>query len=444
MAYDLPQGEPPDHDRLAFLEEMLEVIARNAELQPILDWLVLKTASLLDADEGSIRLAGPESSDAVTAPRPGPDIRQAQRTYTVAKKTRGRVSESWPKDVGSNVLLFLGGEDHLVTPDLAHDDRFRGLQDARSHVRALLAVRLMVDGRVTGVLAVSMREPGRVWSPGEVRLMSLVAGTTARAIETARLHEDKRRLEKQEEELKRERRDLEHARRIQHRFLPARPLPFGGWVVCGRVVSARHVGGDAFDYFAIDPTRLAVSVADVSGKGTPAALIMSCFQAMFRSSRRSGHRPAMSLGLVEESLVPMLDDRQFITAFAAELDVERGTLRYANAGHNPPLLRRASGEILELSHGDTPLTVEPDRPFSDHELPFAPGDALLLYSDGVTEAINFDDEMYGEERLRATWARAGAWTPDRAMAAIFAEVESFRGLAQQSDDITIVVVGPAG
>jgi len=246
------------------------------------------------------------------------------------------------------------------------------------------------------------------------------------------------------QELKRDRLDLERARKIQHRFLPAKPLQLGGWVVCGRVVPARHVGGDAFDYFAIDPTRLAVSVADVSCNGTPAALVMSSFQAMFRSSRQSGHRPAISLGLVEEALVPMLDARQFITAFAAEIDVARGTLRYASAGYNPPLLRRASGEILELSDRDRPLTVVPDRPFTDHELAIAPGDALLLYSDGVLDAVNARWEMYGFGRLLAIWARVGAEPPDRAVAAIHDDVEAFRGHADQSDDITIVAVGAEG
>jgi len=140
----------------------------------------------------------------------------------------------------------------------------------------------------------------------------------------------------------------------------------------------------------------------------------------------------------------LLDDWQFITAFAAEIDVDRGVLRYANAGHNPPLLRRASGEILELGDGESPLTVEPDQPFTDHDLPFAPGDALLLYSDGVPDAVSLSDEMYGEERLRAVWARVGAGPADAALAAIYAEVEAFRGMADQSDDITIVVVGAVG
>jgi len=416
--------------QMAFLTELAGVIARNTELQPILDWMVQKTTAMMGADEGSIRLVGEDPSDGLR---------------TVVRKTRDHVAGSWPKMVSASVMGFLVARNEpLTSPDVTSDPRFGGLAGTDTHVHAVLAVPLKIDNRFTGMLAVTERAPGRQWTPDEVQLLSIVAQSSAGAIEQARLRIEALEKQKVEEELRREQRDLERARDIQARLLPGAPLVFGPWQACGKLVSARQVGGDAFDYFALDEARFCAAIADVSGKGAPAALLMSNVQALLRAYC-SGRQPlATAVGLVNEGIARSIANGQFITAFVAEIDTARGVLRYANAGHNPPLVRRASGAIEELGHGELPLGILADAGYEEHEVPFAPGDTLVLYSDGVTEAINLRREMYGEERLNAVWSRVGSGPPAAAVDAIYAEVEAFRGMAEQSDDITIVVVGPAG
>src|SRR5262249_27196915 len=155
------------------------------------------------------------------------------------------------------------------------DSRFPGLKNVTSRVRAVLAAPLRVENRVTGMLAVINRTPGRSWTPEEVQLLSIVASYSGEAIEKARLRaeaEEKRRIE---EEQKRYESEFAQARDIQMTLVPAGPLVVGPWETRGRVIPARHVGGDYFDYFALGPDRFGVTIADVSGKGLPAAIMMS-------------------------------------------------------------------------------------------------------------------------------------------------------------------------
>src|SRR5258707_7863056 len=161
----------------------------------------------------------------------------------------------------------------LASPDLINDPRFSSLRQVETSIRSVLAVPLKVDNRYTGMLAVTTRKPGRQWSQDEIQLLSIVAANSAGVIEQARLKieaEEKRRLQDRQKLLERE---LDTARGIQMSLLPSRPLPLGGWEIVGRVVPARQVGGDAFDFFTLANGRAGIAIADVSGKGIPAALL---------------------------------------------------------------------------------------------------------------------------------------------------------------------------
>src|SRR5206468_147216 len=132
---------------------------------------------------------------------------------------------------------------------------------------------------------------------------------------------------------------------------------------------------------------------------------------------------------------------KFVTMFYAEIDATRGALRYTNAGHNYPLVRRADGSIVDLTTGGLPLGLIDDAAYEQGECAFAPGDALLLYSDGVTEAFDAQQREFGDERLRSLWTGLGAGPCAAVIDGVFSAVEAFRGHALQSDDMTIVVVG---
>jgi sigma-B regulation protein RsbU (phosphoserine phosphatase) len=311
-------------------------------------------------------------------------------------------------------------------------------------VRAVLAVPLKIENRITGMLAVTQSAPGRHWTTEEVQLLSIVAGSSAGVIEQARLRAEaieKRRLE---EERKRFERELNLAREIQMSLLPARALRFGPWEAWGRVIPARQVGGDAFDYFEMRDGRVALAIADVSGKGVPAALLMSNVQASLRAFCDGRLSIPDAVRQVNQSVVRSAASGKFVTMFYGELDPAQGIFRYVNAGHNFPLVRRADGSLLELGEGGLPLGILDSAEYQEGSIPLGAGDSLLLFSDGISEALDSRDQQFGDDRLRELWKVCGQTTPEQVIDCVLKEVEKFRGPALQSDDMTLVAVGPHG
>ena len=426
----IPAASSSLQSALSFLAELSQVVASHNELQPILDWMVEKISAMVHADEGSIRLLGPEMMGA--AP------------HTMVRKARaGLESGSWEMPVSMSVMGFLMVKGELLSsPDLLADPRFPGLKNVTTRVRSVLAAPLRVENRVTGMLAVINRTPGRVWTPEEIQLLGIVANYSGEAIDKARLRaeaEEKRRLE---EEQKRNERDLQQASAIQMKLVPSGPLVVGPWEILGRVIPTRHVGGDYFDYFPLGEDRFAVTIADVSGKGLPASIMMSNVQASLRAFADGDHAIDEALRRVNRSVARSAMPGKFITLFYAEIDARANLLRYSNAGHNFPLLRRPDGALEELSTGGMVLGPMEDADFEVGEARFGPEDALLLYSDGVSEAMDSANQEFGEDRLRALWKDCGSVASRDVLERLIGAVESFRGTRSQSDDITAVVVAP--
>jgi len=422
----LPQGE------LEFITELCAVVAEQSELQPILDWLVHKSARLMGADECTIKLLTASGDTAKTI------IFDSRRSGPEAG------SRSWAPAVKASVMGFLLSQPgELASPDLLADARFPGLRTLQTPVRALLALPLKVDGRVTGMIAVSNAQPGRQWTRHDVQLMSIVATHSASVIEKARLRveaEEKRRLELERDAMEK---DLRLARDIQMRLVPEAPLSLGPWRAEGRLEPAKQVGGDLFDYFVLDAERAAVVIADVSGKGVPAALLVSTVASSVRAFADGVHSPRQVVEQVNRAAVRSSAGGKFVTFFYAELDHAHGNIRYVNAGHNFPRLRRASGELVTLEKGGMPLGLFEGLPYESGEQPFAPGDALLLFSDGISEAVDGFNQEYGEDRLDALWKQHGVGAGAAMLDLVYEDVIRFRGVAPQNDDMTMVVVSPA-
>lgn len=413
-----------------FLSELSGVVASNIELQPILDWIVQKTSALLRADEGTIKLLGPEA---------GPPSAKT----LVAMRAPRIGSGSWEQAITLSVMGFLLHHGKaLSSADLLDDDRFPGLRRTKSRVRAVLAAPLRVGNRITGMLAVTNLAPGRNWTPEEIQLLDIVATNSAGVIEQARLRAEAEEKKRLEEENRRMEQELHLARGIQMSLLPSRPLVAGPWEVHGLVRPAHQVGGDYFDYFPLDDQRFGVAIADVSGKGVPAALLMSNVQASLRAFC-NGERPiSAAIELVNQSVVRSASGGKFITLFYGEVDHRKGLLRFTNAGHNYPMLRGRDGAIQDLEQGGLLLGMFEDARYEMGEVEFGPGDVLLLYSDGISEATDSRGNQFGEERLRSLWQSHGSLPAAELIGCVMSEVEKFRGSAGQSDDMTAVVVGP--
>ena len=247
------------------------------------------------------------------------------------------------------------------------------------------------------------------------------------------------RARAREEERVRLEGELELARRIQQRLLPGRPPAVPGLEIAGRSEPAREVGGDYYDHFDLGGGRVLLVIADVSGKGVPAALLMSGFRASLMSQDAGTLGPDRMAERVNEFLHRSVETGRFVTAFLGFLEASGGRLVYANAGHNPPALLRADGRVEWLSAGGLVLGIIPDSRFESGEATLGPGDLLALYTDGVTEAADGAGELWGEERLVATLRRLRE-RPCAEVAEVLArEVRTYEGTGGPSDDVTVLL-----
>jgi sigma-B regulation protein RsbU (phosphoserine phosphatase) len=237
--------------------------------------------------------------------------------------------------------------------------------------------------------------------------------------------------------------ELEIGRQIQLSLLPERCPVVPGWEFAAAYRAARRVGGDFYDFIQLpdEPQRLSMVIADVTGKGIPAALFMACSRAVIRSESVAGRNPARTLKQANRVLVRDIHSRLFLSAFYASLDMGNGHLAYARGGHDLPLwLRGDSGESHWLAADGLLLGAFQDVELEERTIAVRPGDLLVFHTDGVTEARDSKGNRFGKERLKAiVEANAGAGAP-QLKDTIVGAVEAFAGDTPQSDDLTLFVV----
>jgi sigma-B regulation protein RsbU (phosphoserine phosphatase) len=238
--------------------------------------------------------------------------------------------------------------------------------------------------------------------------------------------------------------ELGIARSIQQGLLPQGLPALRTWDVAARWTPAKEVGGDYYDCIDLGAGAWGITVADVSGKGIPAALIMSMTRCLLRLAVRAGQGPGGTLGLVEDVLAPDLKDGMFVSMVYLRVEEESGEIRFVRAGHNPPLLVRAAGGRAELCQAPgIALGVRAGfghTAMEEATLELGPGDILVLYSDGIVEAMNDHKKEFGDARLAQAVAAAAALPAEAVADKVMAAVGAWRGKAAQSDDITLVVL----
>jgi serine phosphatase RsbU (regulator of sigma subunit) len=235
--------------------------------------------------------------------------------------------------------------------------------------------------------------------------------------------------------------ELRLARSIQQAFLPKEVPTLEGWQISPLYQPAREVGGDFYDFHHLSGDRLGLVVGDATGKGVPAALVMSTTCGMLRavSQALDSSSPGEMLRRVNEALVPSIPANMFVTCFYAILDPMRGSLRYANAGHDVPYLHRNLGAAEELRARGMPLGLMPGMSYEENEIVLDAGESALFYSDGLVEAHHPNGEMFGFPRLRALIAEHAE--NESLEQALLEELYSFVGNGwEQEDDITLLTL----
>ena len=234
-------------------------------------------------------------------------------------------------------------------------------------------------------------------------------------------------------------REQQDALLIQRALMPASLPHTARFDVVGAWQPAGTLGGDCYDVFTFSPDAIGLSIADVAGKGLPAALLMSSLQAAVRAFALDASPPHSLCASVNRLLCGQMIAGRFVTMAYLRLDAGRGTLAYANAGHNPPLLARHNGDVEALRASGTVLGVFADADYSGAEVPLQRGDRLLLYTDGITEARGRNDEEFGEARLTAALVRHRQLEASALHEAVMKEVNEF-AVAGFQDDATLLVV----
>lgn len=425
--FDLLQ-EQRIHEQMALLDLSNQLLA-HLDLDELMVYLVEEVRRLLQVDACALLLPGDDPGYLYFRAAAGWLSHPVTNQYHVPAGERsgsGRVMQTQQP-------LFIDSLDDSDTVPWMAD-----WLEAESFRQAAI-VPLVVEGRSIGVLVIHTRQ-ARQFDAGEVRLLRLMANQAAIAIEKARLHQEEIQRYRLEEE-------LTVGRRIQLSMLPPRCPVVPGWDLSAVYEAARQVGGDFYDFFELPdgPDRLGVVIADVSGKGVPAALYMALSRTTIRNTALRGHAPAEALMWANRFVLEDSQSDMFLSAFYAALDVSSGRLHFANAGHNRPLWWRAeTGAFQELDAEGMVLGVLEEVELEERQVEVAPGDVLVLFTDGVTEAVNEAYEEFGEARLRAAIADIVTASPDVSadaiLNAILEGVRAFIGSMPQHDDFTLVVM----
>jgi phosphoserine phosphatase RsbU/P len=317
----------------------------------------------------------------------------------------------------------------INVPDVRKDPRYL---EMNSETRSELIVPLFYKGRVIGVLDLEHTRAG-FFNEEHERMLTTLASQIAIAIENARLYQAVRRQEGQLE------RDLAMAREVQLRLLPQQPPEHEHADLAVRFLPARSIGGDLYDFLEYGPSRTAIVLGDVSGKAAPAALFAALVSGIMRSAAQQQLGPAEMLKSLNDALQERKLDSQYVTLLYALWNDENQTLQVANSGAVQPVFCRA-GESITVKAEGFPLGMFPDVTYEEFNLATQPGDAVVFVSDGILDAENEKDEMYGQEQLSSLLC-ANRDRPAQEIAdEILADVTRFQGSKERFDDETIIVL----
>jgi len=294
-------------------------------------------------------------------------------------------------------------------------------------------VPMRIQEETKGIIAIGDRATGEDYKHNELEFLSTLGNQAMISLENARLFEEALEKQRMEEE-------LAIAREIQKGLLPKAPPEIKGYDIEGVNLPSEQVGGDYYDFIKIDDTHYGIAIADVAGKGTPAALLMANLQASLRALASEYLSPKEVVFKINNLIFRNTDIATFITFFYGILDTKKRTFTYTNAGHNPPYLLHRDGSLRTLTEGGLILGMMENVIYGEQRIQLAPGDLIVMFTDGVTEVINQREEEFGEERLVRIIRENRSAEAKQLINKINDALRRFTGGVHQNDDITLVVM----
>jgi sigma-B regulation protein RsbU (phosphoserine phosphatase) len=404
-------------DELSMLNELAREIGASRSTDAIMDRIIRRSLRSVNAAQAVITLVNEQS-------------REPMKTLVRAAVTS---SEHEQFHLNQNLLGWMHLHKRpLLSNSPSTDERFRGITWDPS-IRSILCVPLIVKTALIGVLTVYNKKNTTEFTEEDQRVITIIAMQSAQVIENARLYEEETKLKDMEEEIR-------LASRIQMELLPSAAPAIAHYDIAGRSIPARQIGGDYFDFIAVEGDKLAVCLGDVSGKGLPASLLMANLQATLRSQTLLNVAPREGIRRSNRMLYKSTDPEKFATLFYGILDLATHKLTYTNAGHENPFLFGPGGPPARLETGGTVLGVVETFDFDEATVDLVPGSVLVMFSDGITEAFDAGDTQFGEKSLADVIAKHRHESSEALINHIVSAVKTHVGDAPQGDDLTLVVI----
>jgi sigma-B regulation protein RsbU (phosphoserine phosphatase) len=414
-------------DKLRMLLDITKTISRSLDLDEVLNLVMDTLDSLIPYDAAGIYLV--QCSGPVPEWEGGPDESCVFHTQAVRGYDIDDLQELGLK-MGEGLIghVALSGKP-FISLNVREEPRYI---NARAHTRSEMVAPIISNNEVIGVFDLESDELN-AYSKDDLEILMLLSSQVAIIIEKVMLHDsllEKQRLETQ----------LEVARQVQLELLPARDPELEGFDISAYNFPTEEVSGDYYDWVRIFDDQIGIVIADVSGKGVPAALLMAFLRASLRAATHIGYAPHISMSKVNYLLWESIERNQFVTSFYGILDASNRTLAYSNAGHNPPLVMEADGKARFEERGGVPLGMFRDTRYYEYYMTLDRGQVLVLYTDGVTEAMDPVNDEYGRDRLVEAVRRCRHLSAREMIDFIHRDVINWTDGLGAHDDVTFFIV----
>ena len=414
-------------DKLRLLLDITKKISRSLDLQEVINLVMDTLGSLVPYDAAGIYIiqCGYRRKELFEATSQSCVYRaESVRGYDIEDLVELRLK------MGEGIIGYVAtNAEPVISPDVHNDPRY---VNAREETRSEMVAPIISNDEVIGVFDLES-DRLNAYTPDDLQVLMLLASQVAIIIEKVMLHEqlvEKKRLEGQ----------LEVARQVQLELLPPADPNLEGFDISAYNFPTEEVSGDYYDWVRIYDDQIGLVIADVSGKGVPAALLMAFLRASLRAAIHIGYAPHISMAKVNYLLWESIERNQFVTAFYGVLDASNKTLAYTNAGHNPPLILDSDGNMRFIERGGLPLGMFRDTRYYEYYASIEPGQVIVLYTDGVTEAVNPKGEEYGRDRLAQAVRAAQSLSSREMVSQIHKDVIEWTGGQGANDDITFFII----
>ena len=405
-------------EELSILNDISTAIASTQSLDQITNLIVKKCVKHLNAEQGSIQIVDEK------------DFINPYMAYTIAIKLQKNIEAIRFDEQISNQMLST--KKPLIINKFHNDEKISLQNRDEIKIRSLLSVPMIIKGKMIGILSLFNKESDKGFTDEDQRLLSIIATQSASVIENSRLFGEEQKLLQIQQEIK-------VAAEIQKNLLPTEIPIIERYDIYASNIPAKEVGGDYYDFIKISETKTAIALGDVSGKGLPASMLMANLQATLRGQLLFCNCAKDCIGRANNLLYKSTDTSKFVTLFFGILDTENNTLTYCNAGHNEPIFLQNKKEN-KLDKGGMILSIMEDIVYEEEIINFEIGSTLIVFTDGITEAMNEQEEEYGEGRLYNLIESQSDLGSKQLAEEILRDVRNFSSAIPQSDDITMMII----